>query len=101
MADAALQGLAAVMQPLPHQGRGLLGVGRQVRGEFDLDARGLVQLDDPHAGRGLHRMTAVGDDEHVGGPGGGAEQHSQESGRKQAPLRYKWVGYGSWHVEPP
>ncbi len=59
------------------------------------------QLDDPHAGRGLHRMTAVGDDEHIGGPGGGAEQHSQESGRKQAPLRYRWVGYGSWHVEPP
>ena len=50
-----------------HQGRGLLGVGRQVRREFELDARGLVQLDDPHAGRGLHRMMAVGDDEHIGG----------------------------------
>jgi hypothetical protein len=57
MADAALQRLAAVMQPLPHHGCGLLRVGRQVRGEFDLDARGLVQLDDPHAGRGLHRIV--------------------------------------------
>ena len=44
VADAALKGLATVMQPLPHQGCSLLRVGRQVRGEFDLDARGLVQL---------------------------------------------------------
>jgi len=36
-----------------------------VRREFGLDVRRLVQLDDTHAGQGLHRMTAVGDDEHV------------------------------------
>ena len=64
MADSALQRLTAGMQSLPHQGRGLSRVGRQVRREFDLDARSLVQFDDPRASRSLHRMMAVGDDRH-------------------------------------
>src|SRR3546814_21118755 len=44
-----------------------------------LDARGLVQLDDPHADRGLHRMTAVDDDEHIGGRRDGTEQRGAQS----------------------
>ena len=54
------------MQPLPHQGRGLLGIGRQVRREFDLDARPVQLMTRTPAGA-CTGMTAVGDDEHIGG----------------------------------
>ena len=93
------------MQPLPHQGRGLLRVGRQVRREFDLDARGLVQLDDPHAGRGLHRMMAVGDDEYIGGRRDGTKQRGAQSsgqpGGQGAPRDGRKVEGMSRHVAPP
>ena len=71
--NAALEVGTAVVQAALDDGRGLLRIGGQLCGKLGFDARAFIQLDQPLATHGLDRVAAVGDDHHIGGEGGWAE----------------------------
>jgi hypothetical protein len=62
-----------LVQPALDDGRGLLGIGGQLPRKAPLRSGGFIQLDQPLATHGLDRVAAVGDDHHIGGEGGRAE----------------------------
>jgi hypothetical protein len=95
---------APPLQPALDDGRRLFGVGGQSRGKLRFNPVGFVQLDQPLAAHGLDRVAAVGDDHHVGGEGGRAENGQgcrQRNGQAEGSPARREPGKRCWHVACP
>ena len=71
-------GQRPLAQPALHDGCCLSGIGGQRRRKLRFDPGRFIQLDQLLATHGPDRVTAVGDDHHIGGEAGRAE-HGQGS----------------------
>lgn len=54
-----MQGVAVFLRAHTDDGRGALGVGRQLRGKFGLNATRRIELDDANAGHSFNWMLPV------------------------------------------
>ncbi|MNG06177.1 hypothetical protein D3C84_894040 [compost metagenome] len=72
-----------------------------MRPQLGLEACWVVQLDQPSAAGGLHRVPAIGDDQDVSGLRQGAEQRGAQRCGMWALAQWKQTGTFGWHVEGP